>query len=229
MNTQTTASIRCARALAALLLLAPLAGCALWSGDEAGSKPLPSDRTLPGEEAPGQVIDPNVQRPKVGVREIKGEDYEVGAYAGMFLPNRKQTLGIYGLRAAYHKSEKFFVEANYATASTVGYDEFRSLVGANDAPDVDYDSFGLSLGYNLLPGDLYVSKNYTLPITVYAIAGIGYASYESNNFTAYSFGGGLKLFPLDWLSARFELRDQIWSNHGLDDNIEFTFGLAAFF
>jgi len=214
--------------LVATLLLLPLGGCALWNSEP--DKALPASRTLPGEEAPGDVIDPNVQRPKVGLRKIQGQDYEVGAYVGTFVADRRSpVLGIYGLRAAYHKSERFFVEANYETASTVGYDELRSLFGADDASDIDYDSFGLSVGYNLLPGDLYVSENYTLPITVYPIAGIGYASYKDDSFTAYNYGAGVKMFPLDWLSLRFELRDQFWSNHGLDHNAVFTFGMAAFF
>lgn len=228
MNTLSTASIRCARPLAALLLLAVLSGCSMWQARE-DSRPAARDRPLPGEEAPGQVIDPNAQRPKIAVRQIKSEDYEAGGYASMLVINRNQTVGLYGVRAAYHKTENFFVEANYAFASTAGFDEARKLLGDEKGADVDYSSFGLNLGYDLLPGDLYVSRNYTLPIMLYGVAGIGYASYEDDNFASYHVGAGVKLLPRDWLVIRLELGDHAWSRDGLDHNAEFSFGLSALF
>ncbi|WP_341918144.1 outer membrane beta-barrel domain-containing protein [Hydrocarboniphaga effusa] len=212
-------------ALAAAALL--LCGCSLF-GDRT-ERTQPSARPLPGEQASSQVVDPNLARPEPEVRKVQAQDYEVGGYVGLIAVDRKDGFAVYGARVAYQKTENFFVEAHYEFSSNVGYDELRDLVGLNEAQKYDYDSFGLSLGYKLAPGDIYLSRNYTLPFQIYAIGGGGYSSYEGDNFGSYHLGGGIKFMPRDWLSVRLELTDQMWSDKHLYHNAQFTFGLAALF
>ncbi|WP_299697171.1 outer membrane beta-barrel domain-containing protein [Hydrocarboniphaga sp.] len=210
-----------------LSVLASLSACSLWPGYENDKRD--NARPLPGEEAQAQPVDPNLERPDVGIKQIKSQDYEVGGYAGIIVFDRNHTSGLYGVRAAYHKSENFFVEGNYAFASTVGYNQARNLLGGSDGADIKYKSFGFSAGYNLIPGDLYVSRGYTVPFVIYGIGGFGFAKFEDDSHTSYSLGAGLKMMPTDWLAIRFELRDQAWSAYGIDHNAEFTFGLAGYF
>lgn len=228
MSVFSVASHRYARQFPALVAAALLlSGCSLF-GDRP-ERSQPSTRPLPGEQASSQVVDPNLTRPEPEVRKVQAQDYEVGGYVGLVAVDREDGFAVYGARAAYQKTENFFVEAHYEFSSTVGYDELRDLVGLNEAKKYDYDNFGLSLGYKLAPGDIYLSRNYTLPFQIYAIAGGGYASYEGDNFGTYHLGGGLKFMPRDWLSVRLELKDQMWSDKHLYHNAQFTFGLAALF
>lgn len=220
----TARALRCAVILLGGL---SLAGCSLWPFGK--RDPLPEDRALPGEEPPAQVIDPDSQRPKVAVKQIKSQDFEVGGYGGFLNTDDARALGIYGLRGTYHKSEDFFVEAYYEMASTFGYNEARNLVGADEVDDVDYDSYGLSIGWSAVPGDLYFGRNYTVPFTLYALLGAGYTSLKEEDFGTYTLGAGVKLLPQDWWSIRLELRDQMWSVNGIDHNAEFNFGLAFYF
>lgn len=231
MSLLSLASRRFARQLFTLVIgTFILSGCSLL-GDRT-ERTQPSSRPLPGEQASSQVVDPNLQRPEPEVRTIKAQDYEAGAYFGGLAVNTDEGFDIYGLRAAYQLSENLFAEAFYETASNVGYDELRSLLGLDKKKqyDYDYDAFGVSLGYKLAPGDIYLSKSYTLPFQIYAIGGGGYTTYEGDNFGAYHLGGGVKFMPSDWLSLRFEAKDHLWSRNGkLDHNAQFTIGLAALF
>lgn len=219
--------MRALTSLAVVLPLLMLSGCSLWPF---GERKMPSEeRTLPGEEPTAQVIDPDSQRPKVAVKQIQPEDFEVGGYVGALRSPDARALGVYGVRGTYHKSEDFFVEAHYEFASTFGYNQARSLVGADEIEDIDYSNYGLSMGWNALPGDLYFGRSYTLPFQLYLVGGAGYTSYEDDNFATYSVGGGVRLLPQDWWSLRLEVRDQIWSVNGTDHNAEVTFGLAYYF
>ena len=231
MSLLSLASRRFARQLFTLAIGAlVLSGCSLL-GDRT-ERTQPSSRPLPGEQASSQVIDPNVERPEPEVRTVKAQDFEAGAYFGGVLVNTDDGFDIYGLRAAYQLTESLFAEGFYETASNVGYDELRSLLGLDKKKqyNYDYDTFGLSLGYKLAPGDIYLSKRYTLPFQIYAIGGGGYTTYEGDNFASYHIGGGIKLMPRDWLSIRFEAKDHLWKRNGsLDHNAQLTVGLAILF
>jgi outer membrane beta-barrel protein len=221
--------IRRARQLAlAATTLACVSACSLFASHHDESD---NDRALPGEQPATQTVDPNLQRPEVEVKQIKPEDFEAGAYASVLVIDRHNAIGLYGARVAFHKTENLFVEGNYAFSSRTGFTQAASLFGNNKPADLDYKSYGFSIGYNLFPGDLYLTKNFTLPFVIYGIAGLGYAKLEDDNHTAYSLGGGIKMMPTDWLALRIEVRDQAWSvkGGGRDDNAEISFGIAGYF
>lgn len=212
-----------------LLVLFAMTGCAV--SPEAAPPPpvVVTDRTLPAEQAPGQVVDPDVERPDLSPRAIEAQDYEVGVYASSYAVTRDIVAVVYGARGAYHLSPELFVEAQYSTASSSYFDKHGDPPGDDGNGDLDYDSLSMSLGYNMLPGALYVTKSYTLPIAFYGVAGIGNVNYEDDAATGYHVGLGLKVLPLDWMSLRFELRDQAWYLTSLDHHIEFSIGLGVFF
>lgn len=226
MRPQSKAFIQGARCLAIIIsLLGSLSACSLFRTHEAED----ASRPLPGEEAAAQAVDPNIRRPDVQVKQIKAQDYELGGYAQSVTLDRNHTVGLYGVRAAYHKTDNFFVEGSVAYSSTIGFEDIRQIVGAGEDPGLDYSTYEFSVGYNLFPGDLYITKSYTLPFSIYAIGGFGYVDYESDSHTAYSFGGGLRITPTDYFAIRIELRDQAWSQHGTDHNIAFSVGVSGYF
>ncbi|MFT4046483.1 MAG: outer membrane beta-barrel domain-containing protein [Solimonas sp.] len=215
-----TSLLRGSKMAIAGLSLSGLAGCALFAGPEN------DQRTLPGEEASGQVIDPDVQRPRVAVKGIKPQEFEVGAYAGLMHTESVRALGYYGLRATYNPSDLLFVEAHYLTASTFLFNDLRHLVGRNDAPDVSYDSYGLDLGVNLVPGELYFGPRYTVPFTVYALVGGGRGDWEGDRFGVIRYAGGVRFFPLERWSVRLEAGDDYWARDGGQYNLQINLGIG---
>lgn len=192
-----------------------LSGCATVTAED----PPRSDRALPGEEAPKQVVTPVLERPNVGVRKIASQDYELGTYFGTLLVKKSNTLGLVGFRAAYNATDSVFFETRYA---------FSAGIGANEEKFDNYQSANLAIGYHILPGDLYVSDRYTIPFVIYGIAGAGYA-HTDKGFAAYDVGAGIKILTFDRVAVRFEVQDQFFNRYGIDHNAEFSLGLAAYF
>lgn len=218
---------------AAALLLPGLGGCALFSPakpvDTEPQEPIPAS-----EQAQHEVIDPGIERREVVVPKIRSENFELGAYTGILSTEDLQTNLTYGLRAAYHVTEDFFVEGEYGR-STVS-DQVRRTIGQPffSKPSIDLSTYGLSVGYNLLPGEVFVGTRYAMTSVVYVLGGIGNTHFNGEDFLTYSGGFGLKVLPLDWVAVRLEARDRLWQSDllgksKLTNNFELTLGLAAYF
>jgi outer membrane beta-barrel protein len=225
VSSQSKALMQGARHLAITFsVLGSLSACSLFQSREGDAS-----RPLPGEEAATQSVDPNIKRPEVQVKRIKAQDYELGGYAEGIVLDRNHSVGLYGVRAAYHKTDKLFVEGNIAFSSKIGFEDIRQIAGASDDAGLDYSTYEFSVGYDLIPGDLYITQSYTLPFSFYAIGGVGYVDYEGDGNLAYSYGGGLRVTPTDYFAIRFEVRNQAWSDKKTNDNATFSVGVSGFF
>jgi outer membrane beta-barrel protein len=81
---------------------------------------------------------------------------------------------------------------------------------------------------------VFVGKDWAMTSAVYLIGGVGNIKFDKESHIAYDFGIGIRVLPKDWLSARFEIRDHMFSTdllgkNELTHNFEMTLGLAAYF
>jgi outer membrane beta-barrel protein len=213
--------------LPVLLLAVGLSGCSLFHHKS-------DEPVLPGEEPPGTVIEPDVARRQVKVPKIRSQDFEIGAYTGILSVQDLQSALTYGVRAAYHVSEDFFLEADYGRGTVS--DEVRRVIGQPFFPS-EYEplsTYSLTVGYNLLPGEVFLGTRHAMTSTFYVLAGAGNTSFNNEDFLTYNAGFGLKVLPLDWLSVRVEARDRAFTSDLLGtrhftNNLETTVGLAAYF
>ena len=145
-----------ARVLLLTALLLPLTGCASlhwpWSGDDQAAAEEPA--VVEADETaapPPNVIEPEVARREVKVAAIDAENIEVGAYFGALSIEDFGTNNVYGLRAAYHVTEDFFFEANYAQskAGETSYDTLGGDVQLLTDAERRFTYYSLSRGYNL--------------------------------------------------------------------------------
>jgi outer membrane beta-barrel protein len=221
------------RRAAALTALLGLSGCAFWPFSH--REPAPAgEAVLPSEEPPGQVIEPGIARREVKVPKIRAENFEIGAFTGILDVEDLQSHLIYGVRGAYHVTEDFFLEAEYGRSGAS--DTVRREIGQPFFPQetVGLNTYSMNLGYNLLPGEVFVGTRYAMTSTFYLLAGAGNTSFNKNDYLTYNAGFGLKVLPRDWLSVRLEARDRIWQSdllgtNKLTNNFEMTLGLAAYF
>ncbi len=213
--------------LAALVL----PGCALWPF---GDDPAPEGPVVAAEAPDEPVIDAEVERRDVVVPSIDTENFEVGLYAGVLGTEDLQSDAVWGLRAAYHVTEDFFLEAHYARSKVS--DEVRREIGQPFFPEQELDlgAWGVSVGYNFLPGEVFLGGERAWTSTMYLLLGAGNTRFNSENFRTVHVGFGAKVLPTDWLSLRLEARDNIWESDVLGSsrithNFEFTLGFAVFF
>ena len=211
-----------------LILAAALAatGCGvLRSGapaDEPVEGPVPA------------VIDPLLERREIVRPEVDTEDWEVGVFGGMLSVEDFGAEPVYGLRFAYHATEDIFLEGRYAS-STVADTSFRRI-GAPlfETEEEDLTAYDLSVGFMVLPGEVFLGTRWARTSGVYLSFGVGQVEFADRDSISYAFGFGLKVLPTDWLSLRLEARDTLFESDLLGENewkhnFEINLGLGVYF
>lgn len=231
-----------ARVLLLTVLLLPLAGCASlqwpWSRDRdraQAEEPAPDDEAETSA-APPKVIEPEVQRRKVKVNRIDAENVEVGGYYGMLSIEDFGTNSLIGVRAAYHVTEDLFFEADVGR-STAGRTSFETLGGDIQLltpSERRFTYYSLSLGYNLLPGEVYIGRNLAMNSSLYLLGGIGSTKFAGDQRFTVNIGAGYRVLPTDWLAIHIDVQNHIFNSDllgrdKLTSNIGAYIGATAFF
>jgi outer membrane beta-barrel protein len=218
-----------------------LPGCA-WLRREPPPPPEPVAQTTPanepvtGEPANRSIIEPQVERREIERTRIDTEDFELGAYVGVLSIEDFESNVVYGLRLAYHLTEDFFIEAT-AGQSRAGRTSYENLSGSADLladEDRDYTYYAMSLGWNALPGEIFVGKNRAYNSAFYLVAGIGSTTFGGDDRFTVNGGFGYRILPSDWIAVHFDVRDHVYDIDLLGEkkivnNLEAHLGLSIFF
>jgi len=220
-------SVLMARAAAATLATAGV--LALLAHGEARAADAPA------ADGSDQVIVPQVERREVHKPKYPSNDFEIGLFGGSYTAQNFGTHFDWGARIGYDITEDFFVEATYGRTK-VSDKEFRQILpgGIFTAEQQKLKYYDLSLGWNFLPGEVFIGSNWAKASTMYAIGGLGSTSFDSQRMQTWNFGVGAKLFLADWVALRADVRDHIYTldllgKRGSTQNPELTLGFAFFF
>lgn len=188
------------------------------------------------EEAPPRVIEPEVERRKIKVPKIDSQNVELGAVFGALSVEDFGTNPVYGVMAAYHVTEDFFFQAE-AGRSTAGKTSFETLGGniqllTGDERQFTY--YNLALGYNFLPGEVFLGRGHAMTSGFYLMGGIGSVDFAGDQKFAVSFGAGFRVLPTDWLAIHVRMQDRVFDSDllgesKLTNNLEANIGLTVFF
>ncbi len=176
------------------------------------------------------------ERRQVDIDRLDTEDWEVGVFAGLMSVEDFGTDTLTGVRVAYHVTEDFFVEGQYGMTD-LGQTSFERLSGGaqlltDDQREMSY--YNLSVGYNIFPGESFISSRWAFKGGLYVIAGIGSTDFAGDERFTINAGLGYRLIATDWLAFHFNVRDHIFDSDLLGNeetlhNIEFSGGLTIFF
>lgn len=217
-----------------------LPGCA-WmgrGGNEAPEAiaPAPEEQALgdPAREEP--IIDPQVERREIRRTRIDTEDFELGAYVGIMSIEDFESNAVYGARLAYHLTEDFFLEGTLGQ-TRAGRTSYEDLSGSADLltdSERDYTYYALSMGWNVLPGEVFIGKNRAYNSAFYLIAGLGSTRFAGDDRFTVSGGFGYRILPSDWIAVHFDVRDHVFDIDLLGEkkivnNLEAHLGLSIFF
>jgi outer membrane beta-barrel protein len=208
------------------LSLAVTAGCASRALDEEAA----ADQARP-------VIEPEVARRDVKAPEIDTEDFEIGAYVGFLSIEDFGSDTVYGARIAYHITEGLFAEATYGQ-SDAGKTSYEILSGGQ-APlltedDREYKYYDISIGYNLLPGEVFIGGRWAFNSALYVVAGAGNTSFAGDDYFTFTYGAGYRVLATDAIALHFDVRDHMFDiditgEDKTTHNIEFNLGATWFF
>jgi outer membrane beta-barrel protein len=188
------------------------------------------------ESVQQRVIEPDVERRDIREPRIDTEDFEVGGYAGLMSVEDFGVNTVLGLRAAYHISESFQLEATYGQTDT-GKTSYELLSGGAqllDDSERKLSYYDLSFGWNLLPGEAFIGRKHAYNTALYLMAGAGSTKFAGDNhFTAVA-GLGFRMLPNDWLAVHADMRDHMFDTDLLGEkktahNFEAQIGLTVFF
>ena len=219
--------------LAATLLAATLlAGCSWFHrGDK-----KPAQVSVEEPQAEPSIIEPQVSRREVKTPKIKAKDFEAGVYFGALSIQDFGTNPIYGVRIAYHVTEDFFMEG-FAAQSKAGYSSLENVfpditVLSNSGRQFTY--YDLDVGYNLLPGEIFLGRGRAFNTALYVTVGMGDVKFANQDQFALNFGVGYRVLINNWLAMHLDVRDHVFESSlfGVNknvDNVEAILSLTAFF
>lgn len=192
-----------------------------------------------GSDKPGavQVIPPEVKPQEVTEAAIDDESFEIGLFAGVLNIDNFGSEAVYGINAAYYATEDFFLQANYGR-SKAGNTSFEELSGQNvrllTDSERDYTYYDFLLGYNIFPGETFVTSRLTFNSAFYLVAGVGNTKFGGeDNFTT-TLGTGYRIVLRDWLTWHIDFRDHIFKSDIINKNetthnMELSTGVTVFF
>ena len=219
-----------------------LSGCATLRhlfGHDAPAAPADegasTDRTAEDESTPPRVIEPEVERRKVKVPRIKSQDIELGGYLGTLNIEDFGAHREFGVQAGYHITEDFFFQAE-AGRSKAGRTSFETLSNISLLTDNErwFKYYDLSVGYNFLPGEVFIGRNHAMTSSFFILAGVGAVDFGGDSKFTGNFGAGYKILPTDWLAVHVTVQDRVFNSdllgvNKLASNLEAHLGLTFFF
>ncbi|VAW84887.1 FIG01036464: hypothetical protein [hydrothermal vent metagenome] len=168
--------------------------------------------------------------------KIDTEDFEAGVYFGLLSVEDFGVNSVIGARLAYHINEDLFLEASYGI-STTQKTSFERLSGATQLlteEERELTYYNVSLGYNILPGEAFISRKAAFNTALYIIGGAGSTRFAGDDRFTINFGAGYRFLATDWIAIHLDVRDHMFEIDILGEkksthNIEISGGLALFF
>lgn len=188
------------------------------------------------EEEQTNLIQPQIERSEFDESLIDSDDFEIASYGGYLAVEDFDTNVVIGVKLGYHVSEDFFVQASYGI-SEVGETSFERLSGgapllSDEERELEY--YLISLGFNLFPGEAFVTDSTTFNTVFYLSAGVGTTTFAGDDRFTIGYGVGYRTLFADGFSLDIEMRDLIFEQDvfGEDEstnNLELTASLNLFF
>jgi len=182
-----------------------------------------------------QVVVPQVDRRDIEKPKFPSNDFEIGLFTGTYATQNFGSSWVYGARIGYHITEDFFVEGVYGQTK-VSDELFRQILpgGIFQTTSEKLSYYNFSIGYNFLPGEIFIGGRRARPSQFYVIAGVGSTKFDQQTKTTFNAGFGYRLYLADWAAFQLDLRDHVFSLDLLGkrqstQNVEFTGGLTVFF
>ena len=187
------------------------------------------------EETEG-LIEPQIERTEFNESIIDSEDFEVAFYFGMLSVEDFEVNPVTGLRFSYHVNEDFYVQLDYAL-SDAGETSFEVLSGGaplltSEEREINY--YQINLGYNLFPGEAFVTDDSVQNSAFYVKGGIGTTEFAGDDRFTFSYGFGYRLLFADSFSVEAEFRDLVFNmdlfgEEKTTHNLEYLLALSWYF
>jgi len=187
------------------------------------------------EQVSKPVIQPEIERVEFDEAKIDPDNFEVILSFGIISIEDFGSNSVLGAKLAYRISENFFVDLELG-ASTAGKSTIESFLDIDILTDDerDYSYYLINLGYDIFPGESFVTDSTTFNSAFYVIAGAGNTQFAGGDNFTFSWGVGYRVIMNTYLTAYFDVRNHTFErNFALEvkrtNNIEMSFGIGFYF
>src|SRR3954469_1792357 len=217
-------------------------GCALFRRDKPVERQQTEEEAAAEEAAedadstPPRVIEPNVARRKIKGPKIDNEYWEIGGGYGFMSIEDFGTTPTYAAQITYHVTEDFFFRGDLGR-TTAGRTSFETLGGDIEllsGNQRQFTYYSLSLGYNFLPGEVFLGRKTAMNSGFYTLVGIGSVKFAGDNRLTLNLGAGFRVLPTDWLAIHIGVQDRVFDSDLLGEtkvtnNLETLLSATVFF
>jgi outer membrane beta-barrel protein len=216
-------------------------GCATmhwpWHRQPQPQPPPPVEVSTSGDQntPPPSVVEPQVERRSISVPTIKARNLEIGGYYGELSIADFGAQPVAGARLDYHITEDFFFEGTYGRAKggKTSFEELSGNVQLLSDAERRFTYYNVSLGYNLLPGEVFIGHKLAMSSALYVIGGIGEVTFAGDENFSVNFGAGFRVLPTDWVAVHIDVQDIVFRSSDigfpqLKNNLQGTIGATVF-
>jgi len=187
------------------------------------------------EQVSKPVIQPEIVRMEFDEAKINPDNFEVIASFGLISIEDFGSSSIIGAKFAYRVSENFFTDVEFGISSA-GKSTVESFLDIEIlTPDErDYSYYLINIGYDIFPGESFVTNNTTFNTSLYVIAGAGNTEFAGRDNFTFSWGLGYRVVMNNYLTAYFDARDHTFELDFIGEtkrtnNMAITFGIGFYF
>ena len=181
-------------------------------------------------------VKPVVDRKEIFDDVLDTENFEIGIQGGLISIEDFESSGWVSGHLSYHISEYFYLKALYGQAKA-GETSFEKL--SNTSPLLtdeqrDYVYYGLNIGYNLMPGEIFLGKDLAFNSVFSIELGAGTTEFAGDDNFTVNLATNYRVFLNDWLAWDIGFSDYVFDTHitgttKTTHNLNFTTGFAVYF
>ena len=182
------------------------------------------------------TVQVDIERREVLEDVLDNENFEFGIQVGvMSIEDFGSNLWL-SAHFSYHITEYFYAKALYGV-SEGGLTSFEKL--ANVPPLLTDDErklgyYGLNIGYNLMPGEIFIGKDYAFNSVFSLELGAGTTNFAGDDKFTINAGVNYRVFLNDWITWDIGMSDYIFDTKITGEsktahNLTLTTGFAFYF
>ncbi|NQZ22552.1 MAG: outer membrane beta-barrel domain-containing protein [Colwellia sp.] len=178
----------------------------------------------------------DVERRQIFDDLLDSENFEVGIQGGIISIEDFESSGWLAAHIGYHITENFYLKARYGQAKG-GETSFEKLV--NSAPLLTDEQreltyYGLNIGYNLLPGEIFFSKDLVFNSIFSIELGAGSTEFAGDEQFTVNVTANYRVFINDWVAWDIGMSDYIFDTQVTGEsktthNLNFVTGVSIYF
>jgi len=191
----------------------------------------------PAADEPDPVlIEPEVQRVAFQEARIDALNFEAALLLGQISIEDFGVQPLLAVSMSYFITENIFAELRLgqATAGRTSYEVLTAGAPLLTDAERDYQFYSLNIGYHLLPGEAFVTRNLTYNTAFYLSGGIGNTRFAGSDRFTINYGAGYRFLFKNLGDVSLDFRNSV---HDMDlfgelkttNNLQFTLGFGLVF